>query len=243
MAAARTFYEILNVSPDAELVVVEAAYRALMKKYHPDQGGGAAAGPSAAEINRAYAVLRDAERRADYDHKEWIRQRDIQLASYQPPPPPRRSNFFGWGGWLVAAVLAGMIALMASRGSAPQLSAAEQARAAAMATTEHRSQPLTPDGPVVTAAEAAEIRAAAFAPRARDLEPPKAEAPAAPPSTSPPLVVAAVPAPTPAAVAPRVAARAAPHRIYTRRAPLHHRGAALAHRRNKDFLERQGYIY
>src|SRR5919202_178499 len=120
MAAVRTHYEILNVAPDAELVVIEAAYRALMKKYHPDQGGGAANGPSAAQINSAYAVLRDPQRRADYDQKEWIRQRDIQLAAYQPPPPPpRRSNFFGWGGWLVAFVLAGMIALMASKTGAP----------------------------------------------------------------------------------------------------------------------------
>ena len=98
MAAVRTHYEILNVAPDAELVVIEAAYRALMKKYHPDQGGGARDGPAASDINRAYGVLRDPERRAEYDHKEWIRQRDIGLVAYQPPPPPRIGP--RCGGWL-----------------------------------------------------------------------------------------------------------------------------------------------
>jgi curved DNA-binding protein CbpA len=242
MAAVRTHYEILNVAPNAELVVIEAAYRALMKKYHPDQGGGALDGPSAADINRAYGVLRDAERRAEYDHKEWIRQRDISLAAYQPPPP-RVPTFFGWGGWLVAAVLAGMIALMASRGGAPQLGEGEQARAAAMAAPDMRSQPLPPDKSLVTPAEAAEIRADAYAGRAATANP-AAPAPAPPPAA----------APAPAAPAPAAALEAntipvpppdhpPPHQAYARhRAAPRHRHV-LAGRHDRDFLERQGYIY
>ena len=240
MAAVRTHYEILNVAPNAELVVIEAAYRALMKKYHPDQGGGVADGPSAADINRAYAALRDPNRRAEYDHTEWIRQRDISLAAYQPPPaPPRIPTFFGWGGWLVAAVLAGMIALMASRGGAPQMSEAEQARAAAMAAPDTRSQPLASDKSLVTPAEAAAIRADAYAGRAEpsNAAPPTAPAPAptAPPAPAPapaPLAAETVPAPEPAAHAAPV----------HRHALAHHR-RALAGRHDKDFLERQGYIY
>ncbi|HMC91782.1 MAG TPA: J domain-containing protein [Allosphingosinicella sp.] len=235
MAAPRTHYEILNVAPDAELVVIEAAYRALMKKYHPDQGGGAADGPSATDINRAYAALRDPERRADYDQKEWIRQRDIQLAAYQPPPPPRGSNFFGWGGWLVAAVPAGMIALMASKGSAPQLSEAEQARAATMAAPDTRSQPLPAEKSLVTPAEAAAIRADAYAGRAEAPKP-------APPAPAPPPPPAAIAAPPPVAVVPP-AYRPPPRRTYAQRhAPSRHT-RRLAVRHDKDFLERQGYIY
>jgi curved DNA-binding protein CbpA len=234
MAAARTHYEILNVAPDAELVVIEAAYRALMKKYHPDQGGGATDGPSASDINRAYAALRDPERRSDYDHKEWIRQRDIQLAAYQPLPPPRASNFFGWGGWLVSAVLAGMIALMASKGGAPQLSEAEQARAATMAAPDMRSQPLPPEKSLVTPAEAADIRADAYAGR---VDPPKpTAAPAAP----------TAPAPSPAAPAPVTIPAPEPtprHPIYAARRGPPHRTHRVAARHDKDFLERQGYIY
>ncbi|MBV9932080.1 MAG: J domain-containing protein [Alphaproteobacteria bacterium] len=234
MAAVRTHYEILNVAPGAELVVIEAAYRALMKKYHPDQGGGAADGPGAADINLAYAVLRDPERRAEYDHKEWIRQRDISLAAYQPPPaPPRAPSFFGWGGWLVAAVLAGMIALMATRGAAPPLSEAEQARAAAMAAPDMRSQPLPPDKSLVTSAEAADIRADAYAGRAETPKPAPPPAPPVAPARTAELDVIPAPAPD------HLAARPLPPRH--RAAP--HRRRALAGRHDKDFLERQGYIY
>jgi curved DNA-binding protein CbpA len=114
MTGARNLYEILNVSSGAEPVVIEAAYRALMKKYHPDQGAPAEAqSPSAADINRAYSILRDAERRAQYDHHEWTRQQKMHLAQYQPPPPPPAPRVFGWGGWAVALLLAGVILLMA----------------------------------------------------------------------------------------------------------------------------------
>ena len=54
MANPRSLYDILNVSHDAEGVVIEAAYRALMKKYHPDQGGSTYL---ASKINEAKDVL------------------------------------------------------------------------------------------------------------------------------------------------------------------------------------------
>jgi curved DNA-binding protein CbpA len=114
MTAPRNLYDILNVSHDAELVVIEAAYRALMKKYHPDQGGVTdPEAPSAADINRAYSILRDGERRTQYDHHEWTRQQNMHLAQYQPPPAPRSPRVFGWGGWAVSLLLAGVILLMA----------------------------------------------------------------------------------------------------------------------------------
>ena len=166
MAGPRNHYTILNVAPDAEPVVIEAAYRALMKKYHPDQGSPAAAnGPSAADINGAFAVLRDPQKRAEYDHREWTRSQAIQLAQYQAalPPPRRPSNFFGWGGWLVALVLAGALGLIASQsGSAPPLPKIEAARVAGVAASEPdlRSQPTPPSVP---AAELAQIRADAYA--------------------------------------------------------------------------------
>ena len=107
MPASRNHYQILNVAPDAETVVIEAAYRALMKKYHPDQAiASASPGPSAAEINRAFATLRDPERRADYDRREWTHARNIQMAAYQPAPMHRVSRVFGWGGWVVAMIFA-----------------------------------------------------------------------------------------------------------------------------------------
>ena len=50
-------YQVLNVSPDAEPEVIEAAYKVLMKKYHPDRHVGAEA--KAAELNQAFNLLRD----------------------------------------------------------------------------------------------------------------------------------------------------------------------------------------
>jgi hypothetical protein len=62
----RNLYRILHVQPEAPLAVIKASYRALMSslRAHPDLGGDTA---RAAEINAAYAVLRDPDRRAAYD--------------------------------------------------------------------------------------------------------------------------------------------------------------------------------
>lgn len=65
MTAPRDAYEVLQVRPDAELVVVQAAYRALARRYHaegtaPDLG-------RMVEINRAWESIRTEECRARYD--------------------------------------------------------------------------------------------------------------------------------------------------------------------------------
>nr|WP_241212436.1 J domain-containing protein [Sphingomonas sp. ABOLG] len=56
-----TPYEILGLQPGAEPEVVEAAYRALMKKYHPDRWSGSPelAHRRAQEINAAYASVKN----------------------------------------------------------------------------------------------------------------------------------------------------------------------------------------
>ncbi|MFS8064189.1 MAG: J domain-containing protein [Luteimonas sp.] len=65
------YYEILGLSRNSEAEVIEAAYRALMKKYHPDRWSGnrSEAEPRAKLINEAYATLRDSSRRLAYDKK------------------------------------------------------------------------------------------------------------------------------------------------------------------------------
>lgn len=60
-------YAILGVSPAAEDVVIGAAYRALMRHYHPDTNPDPAAQARARQITAAYAVLRDPAKRAEYD--------------------------------------------------------------------------------------------------------------------------------------------------------------------------------
>ncbi|MGH2511098.1 MAG: DnaJ domain-containing protein, partial [Candidatus Limnocylindrales bacterium] len=72
-------YKVLQVDSEADPEVIQAAYRRLARKFHPDLagdgssngGGGDGAGPERAErmiaINAAWEVLRDPHRRAEYD--------------------------------------------------------------------------------------------------------------------------------------------------------------------------------
>jgi DnaJ-domain-containing protein 1 len=65
----KDYYRILGVLDDAEDIVIKAAYRALAQKYHPDrwQGNPTEATRRMAEINAAYAVLSDPDKRREYD--------------------------------------------------------------------------------------------------------------------------------------------------------------------------------
>lgn len=59
------YYEILQVSPRADLDTLERVFRHLAKRYHPDNDTGDA--DRFSEIVDAYRILSDAEKRADYD--------------------------------------------------------------------------------------------------------------------------------------------------------------------------------
>ena len=61
------YYTILQVAPQAEAAVIEAAYRQLARLYHPDVNAAPDALARMQAINDAYAVLRDPARRAEYD--------------------------------------------------------------------------------------------------------------------------------------------------------------------------------
>lgn len=81
----KDYYEILGVSPEAEVEVITAAYKALMRKYHPDTNNSADAEAKAKKINEAYETLKDPALRASYDlgHKKTSGR-----GSAPPPPPP-----------------------------------------------------------------------------------------------------------------------------------------------------------
>lgn len=67
MATLLDYYEALQVHPSAEPEVIQAAYRRLALKYHPDVYHGRDAQERMALLNRAYAVLNDPQQRAAYD--------------------------------------------------------------------------------------------------------------------------------------------------------------------------------
>ena len=238
MASRRSLYEVLNVSADAEPVVIEAAYRALMKKYHPDPAPApAAAGrSSASEINQAFAVLRDPAQRADYDRREGVRHQQFHLAEYQPPPP-RRSGF-GWAGWFVALLLGGIVYVLieGQGGIVPPAARLGNGNAPAeSAEFDHRSQPevippfLASPSPTaidreIVAREAAAAKAAAAARRAR----PEAE-------SGDELDIPELP---PAAALP---AESAYRRV--RKAQRRRTAPRPADESEEDFLKREGYVY
>jgi len=63
------YYRILQVDPSAEDAVIQAAYRALMKRYHPDRVGPDRASRTALaqQLNGAYATLSNPKARELYD--------------------------------------------------------------------------------------------------------------------------------------------------------------------------------
>lgn len=69
MSSNQDHYSSLGILPNAEPIVVTAAYRALASLYHPDRwpGDSATATARMAEINVAHGILSDAAKRNEYD--------------------------------------------------------------------------------------------------------------------------------------------------------------------------------
>lgn len=101
-------YAVLQVVPTAEQEVVHAAFKALALKYHPDRDATRRAAEKMAQLNRAYALLRDERARAAHDRS---RRATIAGISISPtgrqsaiPPPTTQSagsvlNFGRYVGW------------------------------------------------------------------------------------------------------------------------------------------------
>ncbi len=68
MAEKRDYYEVLGVAKTASASEIKKAYYKLAKQYHPDVNpGDAEAEKKFKEINEAYAILSDEEKKAKYD--------------------------------------------------------------------------------------------------------------------------------------------------------------------------------
>jgi curved DNA-binding protein len=79
----RDYYEVMGVARDASQEVIKRAYRRLARKYHPDVSKEPEAEAKFKELQEAYEVLKDPEKRALYNQlgENWRAGQD-----FRPPP-------------------------------------------------------------------------------------------------------------------------------------------------------------
>jgi curved DNA-binding protein CbpA len=98
--AERTLYEVLMLHPSATIDVINAAYRALAKQYHPDHAGPDGA-EKMAQLNEAYAILSNKEKRARYD-EILGKSRNGEIVGHQRQSMPGATNMkYEGGAWSV----------------------------------------------------------------------------------------------------------------------------------------------
>ena len=64
----RDLYSILGIQKDADQASIRKAYKKLARKYHPDLNKEPGADERFKEVNTAYEVLSDEQRRSLYDN-------------------------------------------------------------------------------------------------------------------------------------------------------------------------------
>ncbi|MEJ2060911.1 MAG: DnaJ C-terminal domain-containing protein [Gammaproteobacteria bacterium] len=89
----KDYYKILGVSRDAPQDEIKKVYRRLARKYHPDVSKEADAEDRFKEVNEAYEVLKDPEKRKAYDQlgANWKAGQEFR-------PPPGWEQGFDFGG-------------------------------------------------------------------------------------------------------------------------------------------------
>ncbi len=90
----KDYYKILGVARTAPADEIKRAYRKQARRYHPDVSKETAAEERFKEVQEAYEVLKDSQRRAAYDQlgSNWRQGQEFR------PPPDWRSGFDFHGG-------------------------------------------------------------------------------------------------------------------------------------------------
>lgn len=86
-----THYQVLGVTPDAPLELIEFSWKNLMRCYHPD--GPSPDAEKAVRINQAHDVLSNPESRKKYD-AELAAKKPKPIRNVEPAYPPAYPNPF-----------------------------------------------------------------------------------------------------------------------------------------------------
>ncbi|WP_040669399.1 DnaJ domain-containing protein, partial [Nitrolancea hollandica] len=96
----KDYYKTLGVSRDADDKAIKAAYRKLARKLHPDVSKEAGAEERLKDVNEAYEVLKDPEKRAKYDRygADWERYQEAATSGAGAAPGGARAgqDFSDW---------------------------------------------------------------------------------------------------------------------------------------------------
>jgi curved DNA-binding protein len=97
----KDYYAILGLEEAASDADIKARYRKLARKYHPDVNKDATAEDKFKEVGEAYEVLKDPEKRAEYDQ---LRRYGAAGADgeFRPPPGWQSAAGFSGGGYTAA---------------------------------------------------------------------------------------------------------------------------------------------
>ena len=90
----KDYYKILGVPEDADAKAIKTAYRKLARKFHPDLSEETDAEERFKEVAEAYEVLKDKEKRAEYDN---VKQYGGD-GGFEPPPGWQHGGFEASGG-------------------------------------------------------------------------------------------------------------------------------------------------
>ena len=65
----KDYYQILDIDPDSTAEEIRKAYKVASMKYHPDRNPGKDTTSQMQDINEAYAILKDDDKRSRYDQE------------------------------------------------------------------------------------------------------------------------------------------------------------------------------